>query len=136
MFPSEWTNTFRLFPNQLENGKYNLISVWLNKNSKRFHCVYSSWFLGLYFFSSFYFNPTLCRTQFLSTPSSIFSSYPLYTQKNGIAFGSKSKEIRSPQSYSIRFERKCMFPRILMVTWPPNSTAHKTVLHLFSFYLK
>ena len=26
----------RLVPNQLENGKYNLISLWLNKISKRF----------------------------------------------------------------------------------------------------
>ena len=28
-----------LVPNQLETGKYNLISVWFNKISKRFLCV-------------------------------------------------------------------------------------------------
>ena len=27
-------------PNQSENGKYNLISVWLNKISKRVLCVF------------------------------------------------------------------------------------------------
>ena len=30
----------RLVPNESENGKYNLISVWLNKISKRFLGVY------------------------------------------------------------------------------------------------
>ena len=30
----------RLIPNQSENGKYNLISGWFNKTSKRFRCVY------------------------------------------------------------------------------------------------
>ena len=29
-------------PNQSENGKYNLISVWFNKISKTFLCVYNS----------------------------------------------------------------------------------------------
>ena len=30
------TDSVRLVPNQSENGKYNLISVWLNKISIRF----------------------------------------------------------------------------------------------------
>ena len=30
----------RLDPNQTENGNYNLNSVWFNKISKRFLCVY------------------------------------------------------------------------------------------------
>ena len=34
------TESVRLVPNQLENGKYNLISVWFNKISKRFLRVY------------------------------------------------------------------------------------------------
>ena len=35
-----WNRTdIRLVPNQSENGKYSLISVWLNKISKRFLCV-------------------------------------------------------------------------------------------------
>ena len=40
---SGWFGTRRtsfLVPNHSENGKYNLISVWFNKNSKRFLCVY------------------------------------------------------------------------------------------------
>ena len=32
---------FRLVPNQSKNSKYNLISVWFNKNSERFLCVQS-----------------------------------------------------------------------------------------------
>ena len=38
------TNRQRPFavPNQSENGKYNLISVWFNKISKRFFCVRSN----------------------------------------------------------------------------------------------
>ena len=36
-----WNQTdVRLVPNQSENGKCNLISVWFNKISKRFLCVY------------------------------------------------------------------------------------------------
>ena len=36
-----WNQTdVRLVPNQSENGKYNLISAWFNKISKRFLCVY------------------------------------------------------------------------------------------------
>ena len=36
-----WIQTdIRLDPNQLENGKYNLTSVWFNKISKIFLCVY------------------------------------------------------------------------------------------------
>ena len=35
-----WNQTvIRLIPNQSEKGKYNLISVWFNKISKRFLCV-------------------------------------------------------------------------------------------------
>ena len=35
-----WNQTdVRLVPNQSENGKYNLISVWFNKISRRFICV-------------------------------------------------------------------------------------------------
>ena len=35
-----WNQTdIRLVPNQSENGKYNLISGWINKISKRFLCV-------------------------------------------------------------------------------------------------
>ena len=38
-----WNQTdIHLVPNQLENGKYNLISVWLNKISKIFLCVHRS----------------------------------------------------------------------------------------------
>ena len=37
-----WNQTdFCLVPNQLENGKYNLISVWFSNISKIFLCVYS-----------------------------------------------------------------------------------------------
>ena len=40
LFQSIWIQTnFRLDPNQSENGKYNLISGWFNKISKKFHCV-------------------------------------------------------------------------------------------------
>ena len=33
------TDTVRFVSNQSENGKYNLISGWFNKISKRFLCV-------------------------------------------------------------------------------------------------
>ena len=39
-----WIQTeVRLDPNQSGNGKYNLISGWFNKISKRFLCVYDEW---------------------------------------------------------------------------------------------
>ena len=39
-----WNQTdVRLDPNQLENGKYNLNSVWFNKISKIFLCVCTNW---------------------------------------------------------------------------------------------
>ena len=38
-----WYQTdVQLVPNQSENSKYNLISGWFNKTSKRFFCVYLS----------------------------------------------------------------------------------------------
>ena len=38
-----WNQTdVRLDPNQSENGKYNLISLWFNKISKRFVCVHTA----------------------------------------------------------------------------------------------
>ena len=43
IFRLTWNQTdVRLVPNQSENGKYNLISVWFNKTSKRFICVYEA----------------------------------------------------------------------------------------------
>ena len=36
------TDSFCLLPNQSENGIYNLISVWFNKVSKMFPCVYTN----------------------------------------------------------------------------------------------
>ena len=43
-----WNQTdFRLYPNQSENGKYNLISVWFNKNSKRFLCSQAAYDVSL-----------------------------------------------------------------------------------------
>ena len=45
-----WIQTdVRLDPNQSENGKYNLITSWFNKVSKRFLCVYSKSKLTLTF---------------------------------------------------------------------------------------
>ena len=42
IFPLIWFQTeVRLDPNQSENGKYNLISVWFNKILKGFLCVYT-----------------------------------------------------------------------------------------------
>ena len=41
IFQLIWNQTdVRLVPNQSENEKYNLTSVWFNKISKRFLCVY------------------------------------------------------------------------------------------------
>ena len=40
IFQLLWNRTdFRLIPNQLENGIYNLISVWFDNISKKFLCV-------------------------------------------------------------------------------------------------
>ena len=43
----------RLFPNQSENGKYNLILVWFNKISKRFLCVRVTSFFSSFFSAYF-----------------------------------------------------------------------------------